>query len=340
MPTIQDDFYLNLVDWSCTNILGVGLGSSVYLWNASTCQNTKLVEFEETSLVSSVCWIERGKSIAIGGQRGLIEIWDVEAQKKVRELSGHRQRVGSLSWNDESGNQVLASGSRDHSVFCHDLRADNDVSQKLVGHRQEVCGLRWSPDGRWLASGGNDNKLFIWDCLMTTSNNNNNSVSTNSELSAHGILCKFSDHCAAVKAIAWSPHQRGILASGGGTADRSIRIWNVLNSSNLSHMDTGSQVCNLAWSKNVNEVVSTHGYSQNQVVVWSCQNQASLFPVATLLGHTTRVLYLSMSPDGDSIVTGAGDETLRFWNIFPSQSLDLPAITQLNSSKLTVENIR
>jgi cell division cycle 20-like protein 1 (cofactor of APC complex) len=30
------------------------------------------------------------------------------------------------------------------------------------------------------------------------------------------------------------------------------------------------------------------------------------------------VLYLSMSPDGQSIVTGAGDETLRFWNIFPS----------------------
>lgn len=30
-----------------------------------------------------------------------------------------------------------------------------------------------------------------------------------------------------------------------------------------------------------------------------------------------RVLYLAMSPDGQSIVTGAGDETLRFWNVFP-----------------------
>jgi WD40 repeat protein len=29
------------------------------------------------------------------------------------------------------------------------------------------------------------------------------------------------------------------------------------------------------------------------------------------------VLYLAMSPDGQSIVTGAGDETLRFWNVFP-----------------------
>jgi cell division cycle 20-like protein 1 (cofactor of APC complex) len=39
--------------------------------------------------------------------------------------------------------------------------------------------------------------------------------------------------------------------------------------------------------------------------------------MATLTGHTFRVLYLAMNPDGSSIVTGAGDETLRLWNIFP-----------------------
>lgn len=41
--------------------------------------------------------------------------------------------------------------------------------------------------------------------------------------------------------------------------------------------------------------------------------------LATLTGHTFRVLYLAMSPDGSTIVTGAGDETLRFWNIFPKR---------------------
>ena len=39
--------------------------------------------------------------------------------------------------------------------------------------------------------------------------------------------------------------------------------------------------------------------------------------VTTLTGHSLRVLYLAMSPDGESIVTGAGDETLRFWKVFP-----------------------
>lgn len=44
--------------------------------------------------------------------------------------------------------------------------------------------------------------------------------------------------------------------------------------------------------------------------------------VATLTGHTMRVLYLAMSPDGETIVTGAGDETLRFWDLnTPSKSL-------------------
>lgn len=42
--------------------------------------------------------------------------------------------------------------------------------------------------------------------------------------------------------------------------------------------------------------------------------------VATLTGHTYRVLYLAMSPDGSTIVTGAGDETLRFWNVFPNRT--------------------
>lgn len=38
--------------------------------------------------------------------------------------------------------------------------------------------------------------------------------------------------------------------------------------------------------------------------------------VASLTGHTYRVLYLAMSPDGQTVVTGAGDETLRFWKCF------------------------
>ena len=68
------------------------------------------------------------------------------------------------------------------------------------------------------------------------------------------------------------------------------------------------------FSKNVNELVSTHGYSDNAIVVWKYPSMRKL---STLTGHNLRVLYLAMSPDGESIVTGAGDETLRFWKVFP-----------------------
>ncbi|KDD71770.1 hypothetical protein H632_c4429p0, partial [Helicosporidium sp. ATCC 50920] len=161
----------------------------------------------------------------------------------------------------------------------------------------EVCGLRWSPDDCALASGGNDNQLLVWDVAASAS-----------------PMLRFADHTAAVKAVAWSPHQHGLLASGGGTADRCIRFWNTVSGSALHAVDTGSQVCNLSWSKNVNELVSTHGYSQNQIVVWRYPTMQKL---ATLTGHSYRVLYLASSPDGETIVTGAGDETLRFWNVFP-----------------------
>jgi cell division cycle 20-like protein 1 (cofactor of APC complex) len=127
-------------------------------------------------------------------------------------------------------------------------------------------------------------------------------------------MTRFGNHVAAVKAIAWSPHQHGLLASGGGTADRCIRFWNTLTLQHVNSLETGSQVCNLLFSKNVNELVSTHGYSQNQIILWKYPAMKKL---ATLTGHTFRVLYLSVSPDGQTLVTGAGDETLRFWNVFP-----------------------
>mmetsp|Transcript_7431 Transcript_7431/g.19320 ORF Transcript_7431/g.19320 Transcript_7431/m.19320 type:complete len:495 (-) Transcript_7431:239-1723(-) len=291
-PALQDDFYLNLVDWSSLNVLAVGLGTCVYLWSACSSKVTKLCDLAPEDTVTSVSWTGRGTHLAVGTTTGEVQIWEANKCAKLRTMSGHQARVGTLSW---SGN-TLSSGSRDRSILHHDVRVPQQYTARLTGHRQEVCGLKWSFDGQQLASGGNDNKLYVWNTHATTP------------------VLRFNDHNAAVKAIAWSPHQNGLLSSGGGTADRCIRFWNTQTADALNCIDTGSQVCNLAWSKNVNELVSTHGYSQNQIVVWKYPTMSK---VATLTGHTLRVLYLALSPDSQTIVTGAGDETLRFWNIFP-----------------------
>ncbi|CAL5363659.1 unnamed protein product [Camellia sinensis] len=300
-PSLQDDFYLNLVDWSSQNVLAVGLGTCVYLWTATTSKVTKLCDLGPTDGVCSVQWTREGSYISIGTNLGQVQVWDGTQCKRVRTMSGHQTRTGVLAWSS----RILSSGSRDRNILQHDLRVPNDFVSKLVGHKSEVCGLKWSHDDRELASGGNDNQLLVWN-----------------QHSQQPVL-KLTEHTAAVKAIAWSPHQNGLLASGGGTADRCIRFWNTTNGNQLNSVDTGSQVCNLAWSKNVNELVSTHGYSQNQVMVWKYPSMAK---VATLTGHSLRVLYLAMSPDGQTIVTGAGDETLRFWNVFPS--MKTPALVK------------
>ena len=292
-PALQDDFYLNLVDWSSSNILAVGLGTSVYLWSACTSKVTKLCELApRQDSVCSVAWTQRGTYLGVGTNSGEVQIWDVAKCKLTRTMRGHRSRAGTLAWNSHT----ISSGSRDRTILNRDVRSASDYSSKLLGHKSEVCGLKWSYDEGQLASGGNDNQLFVWNAQSTSP----------------ALRC--SEHTAAVKAIAWSPHQHGLLASGGGTADRCIRFWNTVTNAPLQCVDTGSQVCNLEWSKNVNEIVSTHGYSQNQIVVW---RYPSMTKLTTLTGHTYRVLYLAVSPDGQTIVTGAGDETLRFWNVFP-----------------------
>ncbi|MCJ1355218.1 MAG: substrate-specific activator of APC-dependent proteolysis [Icmadophila ericetorum] len=294
-PDLADDFYLNLVDWGSSNILGVGLGSCVYLWDSNSGEVKKLCDLDNDT-VTSVSWIQRGSHIAIGTNKGLVQIWDAERKRRLRTMTGHTARVGALAWNDH----ILTSGSRDRLIYHRDVRDPKPWERKLSGHKQEVCGLRWNTENGQLASGGNDNKLMVWDIRKDPNQ-------------PDSPLWKFSDHTAAVKAIAWSPHHSSLLASGGGTADRRIKFWNTSTGSLISEIDTGSQVCNLAWSKNSNEIVSTHGFSQNQIVVWK---YPSMTQVASLTGHTYRVLYLAMSPDGQTVVTGAGDETLRFWKCF------------------------
>lgn len=279
----------------------------------------------------------------MGTNKGHILIYDTVSSRRLRTMTGHTARVSSLAWNSH----ILSTGSRDRSILHRDVRSPSQSLSKLVGHKQEVCGLRWNSDTGQLASGGNDNKVFIWEGL--------------DERWLHRWGEAEGGHRAAVKAVAWSPHQRGLLATGGGTADRCIKFWNTVSTAQHSanaaltathstrqsldltsttsppplgsgivqlhgdesdrpanpHLlrthDTGSQVCNLLFSSLTSELVSTHGFSQHAINIWK---YPSMQQVVSLTGHTYRVLYLAMSPDGQVIVTGAGDETLRFWDCF------------------------
>lgn len=55
-PSLTDDFYLNLVDWSSSNLLAVGLEKAVYIWSAQDNKVTKLCEVDEDDAITSVNW--------------------------------------------------------------------------------------------------------------------------------------------------------------------------------------------------------------------------------------------------------------------------------------------
>ena len=132
------------------------------------------------------------------------------------------------------------------------VRIREHITSRLTSHTEEVCGLKWSPSGRQLASGGNDNLLYVWDAAALSSASARSTApspsfsSSSSSLRHHHLqqpwLHRFDAHTAAVKALAWCPFQANLLASGGGTMDRSIKFWNTHTGTCINSVDTGSQV--------------------------------------------------------------------------------------------------
>jgi cell division cycle protein 20 (cofactor of APC complex) len=297
-PDFKDDFYLNLIDWSSTNNLAVALNRDLYIWNAVTREISQLFSMDENTpdYITSVSWIQKGNILAVGNSKNVVELWDINKKTCLRQMKSHNSRIGCLSWNSH----VLASGSRSGDIHTHDVRIAQHHTGTLKLHAQEVCGLKWNNDGRHLASGANDNVVGIWD---TTSNGS-------FDVQPLHVL---REHTAAVKAVSWCPWQTNILATGGGTLDRQIKIWNMYNGALLQNHDTKSQVSAILWSKNYREIVSSHGYQQNQLTIWKYPEMTK---VCDLLGHSNRVLGMTMAPDEDTLVSVGADETLRFWKCF------------------------
>jgi WD40 repeat protein len=101
-----------------------------------------------------------------------------------------------------------------------------------------------------------------------------------------------------------------MVASGGS---RSIRIRDVNTLETIACADTRSQVCNLFWNEENNEILSTHGFSQYQLALW---RGGDLTQIAVFLEHKQSVLYLAASPDGTQIAIPAPSDDLFIWKIF------------------------
>ncbi|KAL1882273.1 WD repeat-containing protein slp1 [Diaporthe australafricana] len=289
-PGLIDDYYLNLLDWSSGNQVAIGLERNVYVWSADEGSVSCLLETCPDTYISSVKWSGDGAYVGVGLGSGEIQIWDVAEGAKVRSMFGHDTRVGVMGWDKH----LLSSGARSGLVFNHDVRIAEHKIAELVSHTSEVCGLEWRSDGQQLATGGNDNLVSIWDARSLS-------------------VPKFTktNHKAAVKALSWCPWNMNLLATGGGSYDRHIHFWNTTSGARVNSIDTGSQVTSLRWSPHHREIVSSSGFPDNSLTIWS---YPTLVRNIDIPAHESRVLHSCLSPDGQMLATA--DESLKFWKLF------------------------
>jgi len=284
-PGLVDDYYLNLLDWSSGNQVAIGLERNVYVWSAESGTVSCLLESPADTYISSVKWSGDGAYVGVGLGSGEVQIWDVEEGTKLRSMFGHETRVGVMGWNKHT----LSTGARSGLVFNHDVRIAQHKTAELVSHTSEVCGLEWRSDGAQLATGGNDNLVTIWDARS---------------FAAPKFAKK--NHRAAVKALSWCPWQLNLLATGGGSNDRHIHFWNTTTGARVNSIDTGSQVTSLKFSNHYRELVSSSGFPDNSLSIWS---YPTLVRNVEIPAHETRVLHSCLSPDGQMLATAGKPQT-------------------------------
>lgn len=312
-PGMIDDFYYHLIDWSSTNLVAVALQSVIHVWNGETGEVDTLCDLDIEpervgggGMVSSVRWDCDGAYLAVGTDRGFVQLWDVEARQRIRTLKPSAQggadnsSVNISAWAPDG---TFSSGFSSGLIREHDVRERDSVIRDLEGaHTSHVSGLQWRADSALFASGGNDNVVKVWDRRTNVAK------------------MRKENHQASVKAISWCPWNSNLLATGGGTADRAIHFWNVTSGSRTQSIQTDSQITGLHWSTHYREIVSTHGNHMTDhsaggaVQVWSHPSCARICEIPN--AHDGRILHTALSPDGQVLATVGTDENLKFWRIF------------------------
>jgi hypothetical protein len=187
---------------------------------------------------------------------------------------------------DEAGHIYFYSvewPSEDQSALF-DWHGAMTLLARMNIHTQQICGLAWSADGELFASGGNDNSCFLFETkkILGPDTSSANILATLDvrEGPAGESIYTVTDRTgqvlhlqhtvarhkwtlnAAVKAMAFCPWQRGLLAIGGGSNDRCIHFYHTRSGTCLATIDCAAQVTSLVWSQNRREIAATFGFAQ------------------------------------------------------------------------------
>ncbi|KAL0877072.1 hypothetical protein Bca101_026777 [Brassica carinata] len=244
----------------------------------------------------------------------------------------HIPKVCIISLLDWGRANVLAIAIG-HTVYLWD--ASSGSTSELVTIDEEkgpVTSINWAPDGRHLAVGLNNSEVQLWDSdsnpedieglppiksriisVKQSHPHNGRNGRKDCQQRRSDQITRCGDLLGSHSRGLWAQVANLLATGGGGEEDRTIKFWNTHTGACLNLVDNGSQVCSLLWSKNERELLSSHGLTQNQLTLW---RYPSMVTMAELTGHTSRVRHMAQSPDGCTVASAAGDETLMFWNVF------------------------
>jgi len=187
-------------------------------------------------------------------------------------------------------------------LFCFVLfNSEDEVAQgkTLVNYLRQggpVSAVAWSPNGKYVATGGWDHTVQVWDAKS-------------------GNLIKIYHHTELVDALAWSPDGTEIAS---GSWDHTVQVWNAFTGQPLlTHTEGNDFVTTLAWSPDGQEIAS--GGSDATVQIWNTQTGGSLHTYYYALGNPVDTL--AWSPDGQEIAFGGRAATVQVWDIGANQQV-------------------